>query len=118
MKKRNISFFFVLILTLLFSGCGIPNMQKDLKLLNDSRVYAGYREVCENAYIKLDCFEGLECRTTTTKPYITKVCLNPGEPVPEDLVYMNPYDNNETYIVTKNKPKNLTLEEQEENPEN
>jgi len=81
----------------------------DLELNNESELYSGYKDLCENAYIKIDCEEGLECKTITTKPYVTKVCLNPGEEIPEDLVYKNPYDNNKTYIYSKDiKPQNTT----------
>lgn len=91
-----------LLICILFTGCQIPSML-DLKLNNETEIYGGHGDVCKNAYIEVECMEGLDCRKITTKPYVTKVCLNPNEPIKEDLVYKNPYDNNETYILTKDK---------------
>lgn len=99
MMKKILAF---LLISFLFTGCEIPSML-DLELNNETEIYGGHGDVCENAYIKVDCMEGLTCREITTKPYVTKVCLNPNEPIKEDLVYKNPYDNNETYILTEDK---------------
>ncbi|MFW6285816.1 MAG: hypothetical protein ACOC16_01445 [Nanoarchaeota archaeon] len=96
----NLLWIVILIFSFLFVGCNIPTI-KDLELNKDHNLYAGNGEICENSYIKVNCQEGLECKTVTTKPHIIKVCYPYNEELPEDFVYKNTYEN-DVFIEQKN----------------
>lgn len=83
---------FLIVVTILISSCAPPDM-RNLKLNNDSRMYAGKGEICQNPYIKLECAEGLECIVVASKPTIIKVCYPPGTELEEDLINRHLYDN-------------------------
>jgi len=108
--------FLIIICILFLSGCNIPNMM-DLELNNETELYSGHNDLCENPYIKTECKEGLECRRITTKPHITKVCLYPNEEIKEDLTYRNPYEDNKEYVLTKDLVAREALENSTETTE-
>lgn len=89
---------FSIFLLIFICGCSIPDM-KNIKLNNDSNLYAGKGEVCENPYVKVNCQKGLECTLVTSQPYVTKVCYPKDYNPQEDFSYRTEYENN---IITNN----------------
>ncbi|MDA3856106.1 MAG: hypothetical protein PF569_07655 [Candidatus Woesearchaeota archaeon] len=95
MNNTKILMIFLLIGSLLFTGC-IPRMD-ELELNTDPRLYAGEGEMCENQYMKVECSEGLECIPKSTKPYVIGFCYLPGYVYNEDFINRNTYEGNPDY---------------------
>lgn len=94
---RKIVFVIFLILFVSFSSCSFIPKIKDLQLKNDSTLYAGEGEICENQFIKINCSKNLRCEVLTTKPYITKICSKNSVKKHNDFIYRHLYDNDSEY---------------------
>lgn len=66
----------------------IPN-PNDLQLSSNSKIYAGYKEICIDSNSQTQCLEGLECKPITKIPEVNGICLKPEEEYKEDYYDWN-----------------------------
>jgi hypothetical protein len=86
MKLNLKSTFFAILFIFLFFFGGCKGVL-DVKLHEDSNLYVGKGEVCQNSYIKVSCQEGLKCKNVSDDTPEIKVCYPEDEKIPQDYQY-------------------------------